>query len=100
MSVSALLLCVVGLVPLPGTSSVSVPMQTPTACQPCHGDLGGGAHDTWVGSVMGHAARDPLFLAAVSEAEKDIPGAGDLCLRCHAPEAWVQGSACSPRTAG
>ncbi len=40
---------------------------------------------------MGHAVRDPLYLAALDEAEKDIPGAGDFCLRCHAPEAWVSG---------
>jgi MYXO-CTERM domain-containing protein len=40
---------------------------------------------------MAHAARNPLFLAALSEAEKDHPGAGDFCLRCHAPEAWLEG---------
>jgi hypothetical protein len=40
---------------------------------------------------MGHSARDPLFLSALTEAEKDAPGIGDLCLRCHAPEAWLEG---------
>ncbi|MCB9645316.1 MAG: hypothetical protein H6730_01760 [Deltaproteobacteria bacterium] len=92
MSISApILVSLAAFVPLPGTSSVSVPMQPPLACEPCHGDLDGGAFDTWKGSVMGHAARDPLYLAALSEAERDVPGVGDYCLRCHAPEAWVQG---------
>jgi len=51
----------------------------------------GSAFDTWAGSAMGHSARDPLFLAALVEAEADRPGVGDFCLRCHAPEAWLQG---------
>lgn len=40
---------------------------------------------------MGHAARDPVFLAALTIADQDLLGVGDLCLRCHAPEAWLQG---------
>ncbi|MFO0725891.1 MAG: hypothetical protein U1E65_19055 [Myxococcota bacterium] len=47
------------------------------------------ANDTWVGSPMGHAVRDPVYLAAIDVAEVDLPGVGDLCLRCHAPEAWL-----------
>src|SRR5262249_31737996 len=31
------------------------------------------------------------FLSALTEAEKDSPGFGDLCLRCHAPGAWLSG---------
>jgi hypothetical protein len=87
----------VGSVPLPGTSSVTVPLSPPSACARCHGgfDPNGAAFDTWAGSAMGHAARDPLFLAALVQAERDRPGVGDLCLRCHAPEAWLQGR-CSP----
>lgn len=89
-SVLALAL-LVAEVPLPGTSSVATPMQPPEDCRACHGGFEGSAFDTWAGSAMGHAVRDPLFLAALDEAEKDIPGAGDFCLRCHAPEAWVSG---------
>ncbi len=77
---------------LPGTSSISTPLPPANTCQGCHGitheDM---AYEGWSGSVMGHAARDPLFLAALTEAEKDLPGAGGFCLRCHAPEAWVSG---------
>lgn len=78
--------------PLPGTSSVTVPLDSAETCRTCHGGFATeSAYDTWAGSSMGHAARDPLFLSAVDEAEKDLPGAGDFCLRCHAPEAWLQG---------
>lgn len=93
------LLLLIGEVPLPGTSSVSVPMQPPTDCLACHGAFEGSAYDRWAGSTMGHAARDPLFLAALDEAEKDVPGVGDFCLRCHAPEAWVSGR-CFPTNGG
>lgn len=48
-----------------------------------------------MGSAMAHAARDPWFRAAVVIAERDHPGIGDLCFRCHAPEAWLEGR-CSP----
>jgi hypothetical protein len=40
---------------------------------------------------MGHAARDPVFLSALTESEKDVPATGDFCLRCHATEAWLAG---------
>ncbi len=84
---------ILGSVPLPGTSSVTVPLSTPAACLRCHGgfDISGSAGETWSGSAMAHAARDPLFRAAVVEAEKDHPGVGDLCFRCHAPRAWLEG---------
>ncbi len=78
-------------VPLPGTSSVTVPMSPPEACAACHGGFDGAPFDTWAGTAMAHANRDPWFLAALQVAERDAPGVGDLCLRCHAPEAWVQG---------
>lgn len=80
-------------VELPGTSSVSVFFQDPAVCNGCHGgfDEDATAYPTWAGSAMAHAARDPLFFSALVEAEKDYPGAGDYCLRCHAPAAWMEG---------
>ncbi len=45
----------------------------------------------WAGSMHAHAARDPLFLAAVDIANQDAPGAGDTCFRCHAPTGWLSG---------
>lgn len=81
------------LVPLPGTSSVTVPFIPAASCDACHGlfDREGSAFGTWAGSAMGHAARDPIYRAALVIAERDAPGVGDFCLRCHAPEAWLEG---------
>lgn len=80
-------------VELPGTSSVSVFFQDPGVCRGCHGgfDEDATAYETWIGSPMAHAARNPLYLSALLEAEKDAPGVGDFCLRCHAPAAWMEG---------
>ena len=41
--------------------------------------------------MMANAMRDPLFWAAVDVANKDYPGAGDFCLRCHTPPGWMGG---------
>lgn len=91
-------------VPLPGTQPEDfqdqkadpryAPFSPSRACKPCHGEFATEnyeAHDTWKGSAMGNAARDPLFLAALSIADADSPGSGDFCIRCHAPEAWLEG---------
>jgi MYXO-CTERM domain-containing protein len=48
-------------------------------------------YDGWTGSMMGNTMRDPLFLAALTVAEQDVPGAGDYCLRCHTPPGFVGG---------
>lgn len=87
---TAVLLLLLAQVPLPGTASVSVALSPPRACAQCHSGFEGSAYDTWAGSVMGHSARDPVFLTALTVAEDDAPGVGDFCLRCHAPEAWLQ----------
>ncbi|MBN2383789.1 hypothetical protein JXQ70_13015 [bacterium] len=54
----------------------------------------------WQGAMMGNAGRDPLFWATLAVAEQDfLPneivanrgGAGDLCLRCHSVNGWLEG---------
>lgn len=67
-------------------------------CALCHG--GGFAgdrsylpHDSWAGTMMANAARDPIFLAALAIANQDEPGIGTFCLRCHSPIAFVRGHA-------
>jgi MYXO-CTERM domain-containing protein len=74
---------------------ISKSMETSTSCQNCHGDYDSVNHiepwPTWVGSMMGQAGRDPLFWASVDVAEHDFPGIGELCQRCHAPDAWLDG---------
>ena len=71
-------------------------IETANGCKSCHGGFmtdDGKMYmpwDTWAGSMMANAARDPLYLAAVSVAEQDKPGSGSFCLRCHTPSAWVE----------
>lgn len=69
-------------------------------CQFCHADFdypqGSGDPDfrapgRWAGSLHAHAARDPLFLAAVAIANQDASNSGEVCWRCHAPAAWLEG---------
>jgi len=93
-----LVLLALAQVPLPGTASVSVALSPPRACSRCHSGFDNSAYDTWSGSVMGHSARDPVFHAALAVAEGDSRGIGDFCLRCHAPEAWLEGR-CIPTDA-
>lgn len=90
----------------PGGLAGGAPMASPEGCKSCHGgvlatapgdDQDPGhpfmAWDTWAGSMMANAARDPLFLASVTLAEQDRPGSGTYCLRCHTPSAFVESRA-------
>ncbi len=68
----------------------------PSFCQTCHGGFTADEaafmpHSSWSGSLMSNATRDPLFWAALDVAERDIPGSGDWCLRCHTPSGWLEG---------
>ena len=91
----------------PGTQPLEIGGFTPVSqCMICHGDTGDPnpsislPYTGWQGGMMAHAARDPLFWAALAITEQDfLPdadpalrgGAGDLCLRCHLPQGWLQG---------
>jgi hypothetical protein len=76
----------------PGLAS---PLEGNEACSNCHqggtADQSQMAFPSWSGSMMANAARDPLFWAALDVANRDVPGVGDFCLRCHAPMAWFGG---------
>lgn len=69
----------------------------PGLCENCHGNYDDPndiePFNLWSGSMMANAGRDPLFWAAVDVANNDAPGAGEYCLRCHAPKAWLEGRA-------
>ncbi|MDI1483935.1 hypothetical protein [Polyangium sp. y55x31] len=70
-------------------------------CALCHGGGHEGdrtylPHDGWAGTMMGNAARDPVFRAALTIANQDEPGVGTFCLRCHSPIAFVRGHATPP----
>ncbi|NUQ49347.1 MAG: hypothetical protein HUU27_05450 [Phycisphaerae bacterium] len=79
---------------LPGTQELQVSTFDPSSnCEMCHGqyDTERSPYETWSGSMMAHAGRDPVFWAAVAIAEQDFGGSGDLCLRCHTPLGWYDG---------
>jgi len=68
------------------------------SCKSCHADGYKGTDDaaftpwdTWAGTMMANATRDPVFWAALDVANHDQPGVGDYCLRCHAPQGWYGG---------
>ncbi|MEZ5460830.1 hypothetical protein, partial [Dokdonella sp.] len=71
-------------------------LEEPEACSSCHRGFNATdrtfmPHSTWSGSMMANALRDPLFWAALDVANKDYPGVGDFCLRCHTPPGWLNG---------
>jgi uncharacterized protein (TIGR03382 family) len=79
-------------------------IQQPSACELCHDflnpidmieDLAIAPMKTWQGSMMANSARDPVFWAGVAVASQDIPGATELCVRCHAPSAFLDGAGAS-----
>ena len=83
---------------LPGTQpnkdSLSFePIQASNNCSYCHGEYNAtvAPFDSWVVSMMGQAARDPVWHAALSIANQDANLAGEFCIRCHAPGAWLGG---------
>ncbi|MBX3354327.1 MAG: hypothetical protein KF724_01360 [Phycisphaeraceae bacterium] len=83
---------------LPGTqpnpnASEFARVQGAISCSFCHSDysIEFAPLDTWVASVMGQSARDPVWHAALAIANQDAAGAGTFCIRCHAPGAWLGG---------
>lgn len=62
-------------------------------CSFCHGSYNKAVEPqhNWQGSMMSHAARDPVFWATLAVAEQDFNGSGDVCLRCHTSGGWTAG---------
>jgi hypothetical protein len=63
-------------------------------CVLCHSGTKNGLadpYDSWHGSMMGQAARDPVFRAGLAVANQDIAGIGEFCIRCHATRGWLAG---------
>jgi hypothetical protein len=83
----------------PGGLAAGMRMVSADQCKSCHsGPLtpSGASYmpwDTWAGSMMANAARDPFFLATLTIAEQDRPGSGTYCIRCHTPSAFVESRA-------
>jgi PKD repeat protein len=79
---------------LPGSQpGQSGNIEHPSKCDNCHGGYDQAVEPAfnWRGSMMAQAARDPLFYACLAISNQDVPDAGDLCIRCHAPDGWLQG---------
>ncbi|HWB74508.1 MAG TPA: MYXO-CTERM sorting domain-containing protein [Nannocystaceae bacterium] len=84
------------------------PLVAASACANCHNAPNAEIHaadpiyapvHTWQSSMMGNSARDPVFWAAVAIASQDATDMGGgidngetaLCVRCHAPRAFLEG---------
>ncbi len=80
----------------PGTQPLQAPLLGALSnCDGCHGyyDQAVEPVENWMGSMMAHAGRDPVFWAALAVAEGDFPGAGNYCIRCHSPRGFQEGRA-------
>ena len=69
------------------------PIQPSGNCKVCHGgyDVDQEPYARWQSSLMAQSVRDPIFRAAFAIANQDMGDSGYLCLRCHAPGAWLAG---------
>ncbi|MBA3582544.1 MAG: hypothetical protein H0W44_08860 [Gammaproteobacteria bacterium] len=78
---------------MPGTQPHEVLNLDMSQCPQCHGSYDSAVepYHNWRGSMMSQAGRDPLFWATLAVAERGFDGAGDFCLRCHTPKAWLAG---------
>ncbi len=80
---------------LPGTqpNQLQTPLLDSTDCDICHSAP---IYDSWRGSVMSQAGRDPLMWAALAASNNVVPQSGELCLRCHIPNGWFEGHSSDP----
>lgn len=73
-----------------------VPLDAPASCS-CHFDYQQGTviepGQSYIATPMALSARDPFFRAAFVVARRDRPELSALCVRCHAPTAWLSGRA-------
>ena len=80
---------------LPGTQpgGLTTGLAESSTCTGCHVDH---IRDNFNGSMMTNSVRDPLFRAALVIANKDAGFGGELCIRCHSPNAWLNNRAAIP----
>src|ERR1051326_7232610 len=84
------------LISLPGSQVGTVAAaEAVQICRGCHYSADT-AHPVaiardWSGSMMAHAARDPIFYSALAVANKYRAGTGEYCIRCHTPMGWLAG---------
>lgn len=83
-------------------NTITQPLLPATNCANCHGNYDPNVepYTNWNASLMGQAARDPVSKATMVIANQDADFAGELCLRCHAPEGWLNGRSEPPDGSG
>lgn len=86
---------------IPGSqpNSLTVHLASASACLNCHANYGQGESEPFTGwshTMMGQAARDPMFYACLAISNQDLNFAGELCLRCHTPQGWLVGHSNDP----
>lgn len=86
---------------LSGTQIGGVPQSailSSSNCQACHSnyDPPNAPYETWKGSLMANAGRDPLFFAQMTTANQDVDNVGYFCMRCHVPMSFVTTHAYQP----
>jgi hypothetical protein len=84
----------------PGTQpyGLTQSIQASVNCAVCHGgyDPNQEPYTRWSASMMAQATRDPIMHAALAIANQDMSSSGEMCLRCHAPGAWLDGRSTPP----
>ena len=78
--------------------SLNDPILSSFECLACHGgyDPDVEPYADWAGGMMAQSMRDPVFHAALSIAEQDMPAIGSMCIRCHSPGGWIEGRSTPP----
>lgn len=95
-----------GLLFMPGSQPdpSAMTLESVETCNNCHAgfDEPTNPYHAWQGSMMAHAARDPLWIASLAVANQDAiwalgnTNAADLCVRCHSPAGWLGGRSDPP----
>jgi MYXO-CTERM domain-containing protein len=84
-----------GTQPVGHTDGIETLIQSSAPCRTCHAGYDDTSDyepwESWRGSLMGSAQRDPVFRAGLAIAEVDNADAADFCVRCHSPGAWLRG---------
>ncbi len=86
---------------MPGSQPGTVQnFENASRCENCHTGYNAAVEpgSNWRGSMMAQAARDPLWIACLTVSAQDSiwalgsPNATDICIRCHAPQGWLEGA--------